>query len=344
VRRLFLALALVVGALVPATSAAATTPAPPPPAAAAPNSLGIRLLDAPTSAAEDPRARAYIVDHLAPGTVIHRRVEVNNTTAAVAPVALYPAAAEIRDGVFTLDAGRPANELSSWTTVDPASLSLAPGARATVVLTISVPADASPGERYAVLWAEQATPAPPGGGVTLVNRVGIRSYLSVGPGGPPPSSFTVDPLTAARAPDGHPMVTAQVHNTGGRALDMSGTLSLSGGPGALSAGPFPAQLGATLAPGQSTAVTISLDQQLPDGPWNANLTLKSGLLEQNSQARIQFPADPGAAAPVAPQKTIADHLGLLIGALALLAALVIAAVVVIVRRRRARHQAAQHVA
>jgi hypothetical protein len=161
-------------------------------------------------------------------------------------------------------------------------------------------------------------------------------YLSVGGANAAPSSFTVDSLTAARAPDGHPMVTAQVHNTGGRALDMSGTLSLSDGPGSLSAGPFPAQLGSTLAPGQSTAVTIALGQQLPDGPWNAALTLKSGLLEKNSQARIQFPAGPGAANPASQRETLDNHLGALLGVLALLALLVIVTVVVIVRRRRAR--------
>jgi hypothetical protein len=141
-------------------------------------------------------------------------------------------------------------------------------------------------------------------------------------------------------------VTAQVHNTGGRALDVSGTLSLSDGPGSLSAGPFPAQLGSTLAPGQTTTVSVSLDKQLPDGPWNADLKLKSGLLEENVQARILFPSDPGAATPVipvAPQKSAA-YLWALIGALVLLAALAIAFLIIVARRRRARQEATRHVA
>jgi hypothetical protein len=205
-------------------------------------------------------------------------------------------------------------------------------------VTVTVPANAAPGEQYAAVWAEIS--APTGSAITLVNRVGIRMYLSVGGKNAPPSSFTLDSLTAARAADGHPIVTAQVHNTGGRALDMSGTLALSEGPGSLSAGPFPAQVGSTLAPGQSAAVTISLDRQLPDGPWNAALTLKSGLLEENSHARIQFPAGPGSADPVSPRGTAAAHLGLVIGGAALLIALAAAAAaVVIVRRRRAHKQA-----
>ena len=49
------------------------------------------------------------------------------------------------------------------------------------------------------------------------------------------------------------MVLATVHNTGGRALDMNGTLQLPAGPGGLSAGPFPANLGVTLAIGDTGA-------------------------------------------------------------------------------------------
>ena len=337
-RSFVLASVLVVAAFAATTGTASAAPAvlaaPSSSQAPDPGGLGLRLMDVPTAAANDPRARLYIVDHLAPGSVIHRRVEVSNTTSAPVRVAVYPAAASIAAGSFVGAGGHTPNGLSSWTTLSQGVVDLAPGAKAQDTVTVTVPLDAAPGEQYAAVWAEISAPA--GSGVTLVNRVGIRMYLSVGGANAPPSSFTVDSLTAARAADGHPMVAAQVHNTGGRALDMSGTLSLSDGPGSLSAGPFPAQLGGTLAPGQSTVVTIALDQQLPDGPWNAALTLKSGLLEENSQARIQFPAGPGAANPVTLRETIGAYHRVVIGVLGLLASLVIAAVVVIVRRRRAR--------
>jgi hypothetical protein len=279
------------------------------------------------------------VDHLAPGSVIQRRIEVSNTTSRPLHVAVYPAAASIADGSFIGAAGHTANELSTWTKLSQDTVNLAPGAKAPVTVTVKVARDAPPGEQYAAIWAEIS--APPGSGINLVNRVGVRMYLSVGPGNPPAADFTVDSLTAQRAPDRHPVVTAQVHNTGGRAVDLSGTLSLSGGPGALSAGPFPVQLGSTLAPGQSTAVTVSLDQQLPDGPWDADLKLKSGLIEKNVQARIQFPPDPGAAAPVVPVVPQKDFPWVLIGALALLAAFVITAIVIAVRRRTRRRAVQQ---
>jgi hypothetical protein len=319
---------LVVAAIAAAAGPAAATPAPDP------GSVGVRLLDVPTVARDDPRARQYIVDHLAPGSVVNRRIEVSNTTPGPLSVALYPAAGLIENGSFLGADGRTPNELSTWTTLSSSTLDIASGAETETTITITVPADAAPGEQYGAVWAEVT--APGDGGVVLVNRVGIRMYLSVGPGNAPASDFTVDSLTAARDADGRPVVTAQLQNTGGRALDMSGTLALAGGPGALTAGPFPVELGSTVAPGQSATVTVAMDRQLPDGPWDAALTLRSGLLEQDVAARIEFPDAPGTSAPSAVQEDDGD-VGLLVGALVLLAVLLVAAVVsvlVLLRRRR----------
>lgn len=266
-----------------------------------PGGIGVRLLDAPAATAEDPRAGLYIIDHLAPGTVIERRIEVTNTTAAPAAITMYAAGASINDGAFVGDAGDSPNELSTWNAVRPNTLDLDAGGRANVTVTITVPNDAASGERYAVVWAEVRSGAAPVSGVEQVNRVGIRQYLSVGPGGPPAADFTVDSLTASRSADGGPLVLATVHNTGGRALDMVGELELLDGPGGLRAGPFPASLGSTLAIGESGQVVIPLDQQVPDGPWEAAITLRSGLLERNAEATLTFPhAGSATPVPVAP--------------------------------------------
>jgi hypothetical protein len=225
--------------------------------------------------------------------VISRRVEVTNATDSVRSVAVYPGAASIREGAFSPADGRTPSELTQWTKIEPTTLSLAPGAHAPVTVTISIPPDASPGERYGVVWAENAGAAPAGGGLTLVTRAGVRLYLSVGPGGAPAAKFALDGLAAKRSPDGSPSVVAQVRNTGGRALDLGGTLKLTDGPGGLSAGPFPAALGVTLAPGDASPVTVLLDRQVPDGPWQADLTLTSGLLEQTTKATLTFPTSEG---------------------------------------------------
>ena len=97
-----------------------------------------------------------------------------------------------------------------------------------MVATIVVPALASAGERYGVIWAEVRS-GNASTGIVTVNRVGIRVYLSVGEGGAPPSSCVIRTLAGARAGDGAPVVEALVANTGGRALDLrSGLITGSG--------------------------------------------------------------------------------------------------------------------
>jgi hypothetical protein len=257
--------------------------------------LGIQLLEAPTALANDPRAHVYIIDHLAPGTTIQRKVQVNNGTANALDISLYAAGSDINGGLWSAFAGHQQDELSQWTSVEPSSVHLDPGQSAVVQSTIKVPADASAGERYAVIWAESQIPGT--GPVREVARAGVRVYLSVGKGGAPPTDFRIDSLSGARTKDGRPEVLAQVHNVGGRAIDLSGSLKLTDGPGGLTAGPFPAKLGTTLAPGQSEPVTVVLDKALPAGPWNARIALKSDLIKRAAEATITFPSGDGVVGP-----------------------------------------------
>jgi hypothetical protein len=92
-------------------------------------------------------------------------------------------------------------------------------------------------------------------------------------------------------------VLAKVHNTGGRALDMSGSLRLADGPGQLTAGPFDATVGTTLGIGQTAPVTVMLDPSLPVGPWKATLELRSGLLRRKVEGTLTFPTAPAASSP-----------------------------------------------
>lgn len=101
--------------------------------------IGIRLLEAPVAARADKRAWTYIVDHLAPGTVIHRRIEVFNTTDSPKQLSVYTAAAQIRDRKFQFGSDRTTNELSTWTTLDQHEVVLAPQGRSPVTVTIAVP-------------------------------------------------------------------------------------------------------------------------------------------------------------------------------------------------------------
>jgi hypothetical protein len=256
---------------------------------------------------------------------VRRSFVISNTTQRRVDVAVYPAAARLRRGSFEFAPGRTRNALSSWISLNRADVRLLPGAQGVVALAIKAPKAASSGEHYAVVWAEVSSPAPPGGGVTLVSRVGIRVYISIAPGGGLRANFGIGPLTAQRSSAGQPLVVGRVLNTGRRTLEISGHLTLSKGPGGLRAGPIPVKLAAALAPGATQQATVRLDNRLPRGPWRVRLVLGSGSIERHAQATLTFP-------PIA---TAAEshRLNQLLIALLLLLGLVAAALLFSRRRR-----------
>jgi hypothetical protein len=218
--------------------------------------LGIRLLEAPVARRNDPRARVYIVDHVAPGTTIERRIAIEHKRGTdrvqQIPVTVYPAAAAIDAKGF---------------------------------------------------------------------------QFGVGAGGEKPSNFDIGTITGRRDANGVPRLTAEVRNTGARALDMGGSVSLAGGPGGVRAGPFPTAGSVTIGIRQGGSVTAALDPRLPDGPWTATVTLQSGTVKKTKTVKITFPPEPQAVAVAGeppgngPWVLVGGAVGLalLVGLLALLA-------------------------
>jgi hypothetical protein len=291
VRGRLIMLSVLVGSLVavPTSSAFAASPRPTPSS----GSIGIRLMAAATTPS-NPLATTYIVDQLAPGTTLVRRVEIDNDTRADVDVSVYPAGASVVRGRFVFAAGHGGNELSGWASLGQAELHLAPGGEALDTITVAVPQNAPSGPEYGVLWAQVSTRPTGAGGLTLVNRVGVRMYLSVGLGGGPTSNFAIGTLHAGYGASGQSLVVSTVHNSGQSTLDLRGDLTLSQGPDGLRAGPIEAALGTVLAPGVSEPVTVGLTAGLPRGPWRVDLSLSSGSLQRSTSATITFPARAGA--------------------------------------------------
>jgi hypothetical protein len=279
-----IALSLLAWIIIPASSALAASSNQP---TADSGGIGVRIVDVPADSRNDPLAFSYIVNRLAPGKSIQRRIEVSNNTRSTTAVTVYAAGASLHQGEFAFAPKHNKSELSGWTSVSQGVLRLQPGTRAFETVTIRVPKDASSGERYGVIWAEVSTSGS--GGVKLANRVGIRMYLSVGPGGAPPSNFVIRSLTARRSVSGQPLVVARIHNSGQRTIAISGNLTLSNGPGGVRAGPFPVKLVVPLSPGASRSVTVRLDKRLPRGPWRAEMRLRGRLLQRVAVATITFP-------------------------------------------------------
>jgi hypothetical protein len=292
--------------------------------------FGVRLVDVPIADASNPRGLRYIVDYLPPGRVIHRRILVLNQETRRAHFTVYPDQATIGHGQFTGDAGATRGELTSWITVRHPRLTLGPNGTRLDMVTIRVPKAATRGEHYGVIWVQQVAHARTkmGIGVTEVSRVGIRIYLAVGPGGAPPTTFTITSITAHRTARGWPFIVARVRNTGGRAVDLSGQVRLSQGPGGTIAGPFPEQQVITLAPGQSGNMTFALGRRLPAGPWHVKITLVSGFITHSAQATVQLDASTTPAG---------IHLPTLAWGAGAMLVLIILALFLVRRTRQARH-------
>ncbi|WP_427174698.1 hypothetical protein [Arthrobacter sp. 92] len=334
---LFLMILLADSQTVPATAATAVVPGATATPPAAPAGIGIRLLDIPASTQDDPRARTYIIDRLAPGAEITRRIRIENNTGSAQTVRVYSGAAHIEGGSFVGEEAGSRNDLSTWTSVTRPQVDLASGASADIPVTIKVPADAAESEQYGAVWAEVRS-ATDKGAVAQANRVGIRIYLSVGPGNGKPADFTITSLTPSRDGKGTPQLNALVTNTGGRAVDATGELRLTAGPGGLSAGPFAIQQAITIAPGKAQNITFRLPRELPNGPWTAQISLKSGLLERHASAPVTFP-DAGPGETVTPAQDDSGHWFPLLAA-ACVALLIVAAALLLIRRSRTRRRAA----
>lgn len=290
--------------------------------------IGIQLLDIPVDAQDDSRARTNIVDNVAPGTTIQRRVTISNFDDGEQQASVSAAASTVVDGAFTPDDAHP-NELVSWISVDHPTLTLPARSAADVTVTIAVPADAPEGEQYATVWAQADAGRQTASGVTIVNRSGIRVYLSVGAGNGPASDFAIEGVTASTGPDGVPQIDAVVHNTGGRAIDVKGSVALRDGPGMTSAGPFDLGTATTILPGETHTVSIPLAAGLSAGPWTTALTLRSGLVEREETTTLTLPV----AAAVGPPASEPSPMALILLVVAGVGVLAAAAWGLIRRRR-----------
>jgi hypothetical protein len=287
VRRLWTVLLLGAAVMVPASPAVA---APTPQAKTSPGGIGVRAVTVAPGPSSNPLARLYIIDRLAPGTNLSRGVEVSNSTRDVADVAVYVAGASVDRAGFKFSPGRDKDELSSWTSVSRDVLRLQPRTDALETITLRVPKDASSGEKYAVVWAQVSAASSAHRGLLLVNRVGIRMYVSIGRGGTPAPDFTLDGLGAKRSSTGEPVISVTVHNSGEEPIDISGHLALSDGPGGLHGGPYPVALAPALVQGRSEVAIAVLSKALPDGPWKATISLTSGVTTRSASATLTFPA------------------------------------------------------
>lgn len=225
-------------------------------------------------------------------------MEVTNESSTPMHVNVYAAAATIAKGEFTFAPERTSNELTGWTSLDTADLDLAASKRREYAPPSGCPGTPPPGNDTASSGRRRAHPRTArtmwrcwAGWASACTSTSVpvvshpRTSRSSG-------SIQPEPATGGGGSRPDPQ-------HGGRALDISGALSLFDGPGGLRAGPFSAKTGTTLAPGGLAEAVVPLDARLPDGPWTVKLTLKSGLVERATRATITFPTTLGSVGAVA---------------------------------------------
>ena len=231
---------------------------------------------------DDPRSRFYVVDVVEPGATLRREVRVGNATPVDRSVDVYVTDAIVADGGFQLEDAP--GELAAWSSVEPTTLDIPAGGSATARVSFAVPRDAEDGERYGVIWAQPHGTDAQG----VVNRVGVRVYLLVDADGTSRTDLVVDTLRPRRGDDGGAEVVLAMSNVGDRATDVTGELAIGGSAHRGALAPR-----VTLAPGETRQATVVFDGDVPNGPWDARLSLDVNGVRRQATATIEFPGGAG---------------------------------------------------
>jgi archaellum component FlaG (FlaF/FlaG flagellin family) len=267
----------------------------------------------------------------APGTVIRDAMRVVNTGTVALALAVYAADAFTTPAgqIDVLVDGTPSTGAGTWVSVEPTALDLAPGESADVGFTVTVPADARPGDHAAglvtSLTSEDAATA-----LSVDRRLGTRITVRVA--GELVPSASVAEVTAAYAPSWNPFAPGTL--TVSYALENSGNTRVTAVESVAVAGP--AGLFAAAAPSTQLAEVIpgSVVEVSRDVP-----ALSLGWLEGTITV---LPEGVGLGAGSAPAVTVSFSAPAVPWSLyaLLLAAIAVVLAVVFAVRRHARRAAA----
>ena len=185
--------------------------------------FGIALVPAlglPAWAAQEPADPAPISIRLSPAVLevpydpdgAEHMLRVDNTGSEALQVITEVSEFVVTEDGTTQFHGPDELSAAAWVSVDTLAFDLAPDERRDVAVTVAVPADAEPGERYvSVLFAVPATDAD--GNIEVTHRVAAKLYVEVP--GDPIHHLEFGELTAPRLVDGGPApFELTVHNRG----------------------------------------------------------------------------------------------------------------------------------
>ena len=126
-------------------------------------------------------SQSYFVTQARAGTSFTNAVRVVNTGTRAGTVFLYPVDATTgkTSGAVYLDRAKPRRSVGSWVTLGARSVKLAPGESVVVLVTVHVPADATPGDHLGGIVGENAALTQGSGKGALQIRVRHLTIVAV---------------------------------------------------------------------------------------------------------------------------------------------------------------------
>lgn len=244
----------------PVAALAATTPADAPP-------LGLIALD---------QAGSFFDTTISPGESLSFEVErVNPTDSAVEAQTYVGMVSTIVNGGFGAgEATAAVSGASTWVDYPAGTLALAPLERSTAAFTVTVPADAAPGQYVSSIVLENSAPGAGAGQIALDRRVRTAVAVSIRVPGDLAPAFSLGRATLEQGA-GSQVVTVEASNTGNQHLAPAGTLTVTGADAAVIS-TTELTMGSIYA-GTSTEVSVMLDSPLAPGDYTMTLTLADPL-------------------------------------------------------------------
>ncbi|MFD6163769.1 WxL protein peptidoglycan domain-containing protein [Oerskovia sp. NPDC060287] len=172
---------------------------------------------------------------LEPGATLTDQLVVTNHGDVPLDLAVYAADAftSPTGALDVLPAGTPSEDLGAWISTDVPQVLVAPGERVAVPFTLTVPADATPGDHTAAVVTSLVTGAGEGG-VAVDRRLGTRVLVRVA--GDLAPSATVTDVDADYTGSWNPAGTGDAHLT--FTVTNTGNVRLAGPLAATVAGPM----------------------------------------------------------------------------------------------------------
>lgn len=233
------------------------------------------------SGKDGPTGRSYFVYDAAPGQRIDDRVAVTNLGKESMTFAVYGADAyTTTDGAFTLQpASHRATDVGAWTSFGARTYHVPAGKRVVIPFSLTVPADASPGDHAGGVVASVVQTRTTGGGkVNLDRRVAARVYLRVA--GEMRPAVRVEAMKVGYDNPLNPVGTGpvvvvyRVRNTGNVRVAGTGRVQVDASLGWRLASTEPARL-PELLPGSAITITEQVNGIVPAGRLGIRVTVEA---------------------------------------------------------------------